>query len=142
LNSRAADIPDHGRHDEETRDEQAPMSTDHGRHPDGPDADRTEPSPLAPDRPYVDGTARSPDELRAEAAELADPDRQRVDEAREELAATVSELATRLSPRNQARAAGDTLLGVVRRPQVIAGAATAALLFGLARWRRARRAEG
>jgi uncharacterized protein DUF3618 len=104
----------------------------------GPEADPAAAPPLAPDRPYVDGTAHTPDELRAEAAELADPDRRAVDEARDELAATVGELAARLSPRNQARAAAGSLLDAVRRPPVLAGAGAALLLFVLTRWRRAR----
>lgn len=109
--------------------------------PGDPDAGPTDAPPLAPDRPYVDGTAHTPAELRAEAAELADPDRQAVDEAREELAATVGELAARLSPRNQARAAAGSLLEVLRRPPVLAGAGAALLLFGLTRLRRARRSD-
>lgn len=113
--------------------------------PDGsagePGAGRPEPPPVAPDRPYVHGAARSPDELRAEAAELAAPDRQRVDEARAELAATVGELRTRLSPRYQARAAAGTLRGLAGRPPVLAGAAAAVLLLVLARRRRARRPD-
>jgi hypothetical protein len=115
------------------------MST--AEHPEsGPDDTRTTGvPPVAPDRPYVDGTAHSPAELRAEAAELADPERQAVDEAREQLAATVSELATRLDPRTRARAAADSLRAWATRPPVLAGAGAAALLLLLALGRRVRR---
>jgi hypothetical protein len=36
--------------------------------------------PLAPDRPVVDGTTKSADQIRAEMAELLDEDRQRADD--------------------------------------------------------------
>jgi hypothetical protein len=106
---------------------------------DTPDGTRTGVPPVAPDRPYVDGTAHSPAELRAEVAELADPDRQAVDEARDQLAATVGELAARLDPRTRARAAADSLRTWVVRPPVLAGVGAAALLLLLVLRRRARR---
>jgi uncharacterized protein DUF3618 len=101
-----------------------------------PDGARKGVPPVAPDRPYVDGTAHTPAELRAEAAELADPERQAVDEAREQLAATVGELATRLDPRTRARAAAGSLRAWATRPPVLAGAAAAVLLLVLRRARR------
>jgi len=103
------------------------------------DGTRTGVPPVAPDRPYVDGTAHSPAELRAEVAELADPDRQAVDEAREQLAATVGELAARLDPRTRARAAADSLRAWATRPPVLAGAVATALLLLLVLRRRAGR---
>jgi hypothetical protein len=96
---------------------------------------------VAVDRPYVDGTTRSPDELRREARELSDPEVQRVEEAREELAATLVELRTRLDPRPRLRAAGERALTAATRPPVLAGLGGAALLVLLARIRRSRRAD-
>jgi hypothetical protein len=75
--------------------------------------------PLAPDRPYVDGTATSPAELRAEAAEQAAPELQQIADDRAALAATVAELSGRLDVRARARDARGELLG---------GAAAAVLL--------------
>jgi hypothetical protein len=94
---------------------------------------------VAEDRPYVDGSHRSPAELRAELRELADPEVQRVDEARDELAATLTELRSRLDPRPRLRALGDRVLAVATRPPVLAGVGGAALLLILARRRRSER---
>jgi hypothetical protein len=101
---------------------------DHGNH-------------VADDRPYVDGSAVSPAELRREARELSDPEVQRVEEARENLAATIAELRDRLDPRPRLRAAGDRLLAAATRPPVLAGAGGVVLLVVLSRIRRARRAD-
>jgi MYXO-CTERM domain-containing protein len=62
--------------------------------PDGVDPDAA--PKLAADRPYVDGTASSPDELRAEVERLSNEDLQHVDDLREEVGASVAELASRL----------------------------------------------
>jgi hypothetical protein len=96
---------------------------------------------VADDRPYVDGTAVPPDELRREAQELSDPEVQRVEEAREELAATIAELRTRLDPRPKLRSLGDRVLAAATRPPVLAGVGGVALLVVLSRIRRARRAD-
>jgi hypothetical protein len=63
----------------------------------GPDeVDPDDAPPLAADRPYVDGTAASPDELRAEVRRLSDEDRQHVEDLREEVGDSVAALASRL----------------------------------------------
>lgn len=51
--------------------------------------------PLADDRPYVDGTAASPEELRAEVERLSNEERQHVDDLREEVGDSLAELASR-----------------------------------------------
>ena len=71
------------------------MSTDASRRDaDDPGADAA--PPLAADRPYVDGTAASPEELRAEVERLSQEERFHVDDLREELGDSVAELASRL----------------------------------------------
>lgn len=62
----------------------------------GPDETGRDAPPLAADRPFVDGRAASPAELRAEMARLADEDRQHVDDLREEVGDSVAALASRL----------------------------------------------
>jgi hypothetical protein len=52
--------------------------------------------PLADDRPFVDGTAASPEELRAEVERLSNEERQHVDDLREEVGDSLAELASRL----------------------------------------------
>ena len=52
--------------------------------------------PLADDRPYVDGTAVSAEELRAEVERLSNEDRQHVDDLREEVGDSLAELKARL----------------------------------------------
>jgi hypothetical protein len=51
--------------------------------------------PLAEDRPYVDGTAASAEELRAEVERLSNEERQHVDDLREEVGDSLAELAAR-----------------------------------------------
>jgi hypothetical protein len=51
---------------------------------------------MAEDLPYVDGSTATPEELRAEVARQTDPRMQRIEELRDDLAATVDELSTRL----------------------------------------------
>jgi hypothetical protein len=51
--------------------------------------------PLAEDRPYVDGTAATAEELRAEVERLSNEDRQHVDDLREEVGDSLAELAAR-----------------------------------------------
>jgi hypothetical protein len=89
--------------------------------------------PLARDRPSVDGTALTPAQLRAEVAALTDPHRQRVDEAREQLAGTVAELRARLDPRPRLRTLTRRLVAGATRPPVLAGAAAALLAVAVAR---------
>jgi predicted house-cleaning NTP pyrophosphatase (Maf/HAM1 superfamily) len=52
-------------------------------------------APLADDRPYVDGTAVSAEELRAEVERLSNEEQQHVDDLREEVGDSVAELAAR-----------------------------------------------
>ena len=52
--------------------------------------------PLADDRPYVDGSAVSAEELRAEVDRLSNEERQHVDDLREEVGDAVAALASRL----------------------------------------------
>ena len=52
-------------------------------------------APLADDRPYVDGTAVSAEELRAEVERLSNEELQHVDDLREEVGDSVAELAAR-----------------------------------------------
>jgi ElaB/YqjD/DUF883 family membrane-anchored ribosome-binding protein len=70
--------------------------------PDGADPDDV--PPLAADRPYVDGTTASPEELRAEVERLSHEERQHVDDLREEVGDSVAELAARFDVK--ARVAG------------------------------------
>jgi transposase-like protein len=51
--------------------------------------------PLAPERPYVDGSEASPEELRAEVERLSNEERQHVDDLREEVGESLAELASR-----------------------------------------------
>lgn len=60
--------------------------------------------PLADDRPYVDGSAASPEELRAEVERLSNEERQHVDDLREEVGDSLAELASRFDVK--ARVAG------------------------------------
>lgn len=56
---------------------------------------------MAEDLPYVDGRTATPEELRAEVARQTDPQTQRIAELRDDLAATVDELSTRLAVRSR-----------------------------------------
>jgi hypothetical protein len=91
--------------------------------------------PVAPDRPYVDGSAKSPDELRAEVRELADERRDsaeqlRVEELRAEVGATIGELAARFDVPARVRARKDRAVDEVRgRPGAVGGAAAAVVAF-------------
>ena len=51
--------------------------------------------PLADDRPYVDGSAVSAEELRAEVERLSNEERQHVDDLREEVGDSLAALASR-----------------------------------------------
>lgn len=60
-----------------------------------------EETPAVEDLPYVDGRAATSEELRAALAREADPQVRRVEELRDDLAATVDELGSRLDVRPQ-----------------------------------------
>jgi hypothetical protein len=95
--------------------------------------ERPEKAPGVDDLPYVDGSAMTSEELRAEVARASDPEVRRIEEVRGDLAATVEELSTRLDVRRQVS-------------QRLAGAwpvlvAAAGLVVGVVvwRWRSSRR---
>jgi hypothetical protein len=100
-------------------------------------ADGSAVSAVAPDRPVVDGTKVSADELRAQVEVLDDDTRARVEELREQVGDTVGELAKRLDVPAQWRARRDQLIGDVRRgasdaarsPAVLTLAGVAALVL-------------
>ena len=125
------------------------------------DADAAAP-PLAADRPFVDGTAVSPEELRAEVERLSQEDRQHVDDVRAEVGDSLAELASRFDVKARMAERKDEAVATVsgqvdrartavaggaatakdtarQRPAVVAGAAAAvvALLVILLRRRRA-----
>ena len=62
-------------------------------------------APLAEDRPYVDGTAVSAEELRAEVERLSNEERQHLDDLREEVGDSVAELAARFDVKATGRRA-------------------------------------
>jgi ATP phosphoribosyltransferase len=68
----------------------------------------------ASDLPVVDGSATSAEELRAKVEEQSDERRQRVDQLREEVGATVEELAARLNVPRRVRARTDATLAAVQ----------------------------
>jgi hypothetical protein len=82
----------------------------------------------ADDLPYVDGSAATPEELRAEVARASDPQVQAIEEVRDDVAATLDELSSRLDVRRQVAqrmpGAGSVAIAV------------AALLAALVLWRR------
>jgi hypothetical protein len=85
---------------------------------------------MAEDLPYVDGRTATPEELRAEVARQSDPQVQRIEELRDDLASTVDELGSRLDVRSRfaqslARA----------RPVLMAIAALLGGVILLRRWR-------
>jgi len=82
----------------------------------------------AGDLPYVDGSAATPEELRAEVARASDPQVQAIEEVRDEVAATLDELSSRFDVRRQV---AQHMPGA--RPVVIA---VAALLAAVVLWRR------
>ncbi len=100
--------------------------------------------PVSPDRPFVDATDRSPDDLRAELEQLDNPGlddaEANVREAREELRATVSELAERLDvpahARRGATQARDTVVATARTHIRLIAAGAGVLLLALVLRRR------
>ncbi|MCW2716695.1 hypothetical protein [Pseudonocardia sp.] len=107
---------------------------------------RPAPAPIAPDRPVVDGTATSSDQLRAEVEQESGECRAQVEELREEIAGTATELMTRLNVPARVGANGRASLarfrhgpwGALRSPAVAVGAA----LLVLTVVRRLRRGGG
>ena len=89
---------------------------------DGVDPDDV--PPLAADRPFVDGTAASPEELRAEVDRLSNEERQHVDDLREEVGDSVAALASRFDVK--ARMAGKRDDAVATVQQQVGRARTAA----------------
>ena len=89
---------------------------------DGVDPDDA--PPLAADRPFVDGTAASPEELRAEVDRLSNEERQHVDDLREEVGESVAALASRFDVK--ARMAGKRDDAVATVQQQVGRARTAA----------------
>ena len=68
--------------------------------------------PLADDRPYVDGTAVSAEELRAEVERLSNEERQHVDDLREEVGDSLAELASRFDVKARVAEVAGTWSGV------------------------------
>jgi hypothetical protein len=104
-------------------------------------------APLASDRPYVDGTTASPEELRAEVERLRDEDRQHVDDLREEVGDSVAELASRLDVKSRVAEKKDEAVATVQEqvdrarsnPGAIAGVVAALLVLLAIVLRRRRR---
>ena len=91
----------------------------------GPDEiDPDDAPPLAADRPYVDGTAASPEELRAEVRRLSNEDRQHVEDLREEVGDSVAALASRLDVKARVAEKRDGAVATVQ--QQVGRARTAA----------------
>jgi ElaB/YqjD/DUF883 family membrane-anchored ribosome-binding protein len=85
------------------------LDTPHDTLHDTPDV-----PPLAPDRPVVDGTEKSSEEIRAEVDQLAADEQRRVDELRAEVGDTVGELAARFDVPARARAKRDETVAKVQ----------------------------
>jgi ElaB/YqjD/DUF883 family membrane-anchored ribosome-binding protein len=108
------------------------MSTGASQRDTGPDElDPDAGPPLAADRPYVDGTAQSAEELRAEVERLSNEDRQHVDDLREEVVDSVAELAARLDVKTRVAERKDDAVATVHqqvdraRTAVVEGAVAA-----------------
>ncbi len=88
------------------------------------------PPPVSPDRPFMDATHRSPDDLRAELERLTDPGlddaEASVREARDELLVTVTPLVERLDVPTRARRGAAQLAA--------AGGGVMLLVLVLRRW--------
>ena len=72
-------------------------------------------APLAEDRPYVDGTAVSAEELRAEVERLSNEERQHLDDLREEVGDSVAELAARFDVKARVAESKDEAVATVHR---------------------------
>jgi hypothetical protein len=114
------------------REEFSVMSTGASQHDTGPDeTDPDDAPPLAADRPFVDGTAASPEELRAEVERLSVEDRQHVDDLREEVGDSIAELASRFDVKARVTERKDEAVASVhqqvdRARTAVAGGAVAA----------------
>lgn len=100
--------------------------------------------PVAADRPVVDATSVSPDELRAEVeqAQVADP--RHVEELRADVADTVQELSARLDVPTRVKQQASANLQAGREvarenPGVLAAAGASLALVVILVWRRSRR---
>jgi len=102
--------------------------------------DRDDVPPLAADRPFVDGTAASPEELRAEVNRLSNEERQHVDDLREEVGDSVAALASRFDVK--ARMAGKRDDAVATVQQQVGRARTAAAEGAVSAKETARRQPG
>lgn len=96
--------------------------------------------PLADDRPYVDGSAVSAEELRAEVDRLSNEERQHVDDLREEVGDSVAALASRFDVK--ARVAGKRDDAVATVQQQVGRARTAAAESAVSAKETARRQPG
>jgi transposase-like protein len=105
---------------------------------DGVDPDDV--PPLAADRPFVDGTAASPEELRAEVNRLSNEERQHVDDLREEVGDSVAALASRFDVK--ARMVGKRDDAVATVQQQVGRARTAAAEGAVSAKETARRQPG
>jgi ElaB/YqjD/DUF883 family membrane-anchored ribosome-binding protein len=81
--------------------------------------------PLAADRPFVDGTAASPEELRAEVERLSNEEQQHVDDLREEVGDSIAELASRLDVKARVAEKKDDVVATVHQKADRARAAVA-----------------
>jgi ElaB/YqjD/DUF883 family membrane-anchored ribosome-binding protein len=100
--------------------------------------------PVAADRPVVDGTSVSPDELRAEVEQAQGPEPRRVEELRADVADTVQELSARLDVPSRVKQQASANLQATREvarenPGILAAAAASVALVVIALWRRSRR---
>ena len=95
--------------------------------------EQREPGP-EDDLPYVDGSAATPEQLRAEVDRASDPQVQAIEEIRGDVAATLDELSSRLSVRRQVA----QRLPALRPVLIGVGALLGAVV--LWRWRSARSA--
>jgi transposase-like protein len=105
---------------------------------DGVDPDDV--PPLAADRPFVDGTAASPEELRAEVNRLSHEERQHVDDLREEVGDSVAALASRFDVKARMSGKRDDAVATVQ--QQVGRARTAAAESAVSAKETARRQPG
>ena len=100
--------------------------------------------PVAADRPEVDATSVSPDELRAEVEQARAVEPQRVEELRADVADTVQELSARLDVPSRVKQQASANLQATREvareyPGVLAAAGASIALVVITLWRRSRR---
>lgn len=79
------------------------------------DAEPAAAVPVAADRPFVDGTEKSPEEIRAEVEVLSEERLQDVEELRADLGDTVEELAARLDVPARVRTTRDETVATVQQ---------------------------